>query len=86
MQSMVEREIVRRLNRYCVGAVSLQEFDSWFVSATAGVDRTGPPSVIDLSYEVFGRLAEYSNGDWSEAELKGLLRQIAAPARITAAS
>ena len=86
MSSPLEQAIREHLMQYVEGRISLREFDSWFVRATADVDRTGPPEAIDLTYEIFGRLAEYSNGDWTKADLNDLLRQIAAPAPITAAS
>jgi hypothetical protein len=66
-----------RLRRYV-------EFDRWFVPATADVDRMDDPETTDLAYEVLLRLAEFSNGDWTETELKDLLRQTAMAAPTTA--
>jgi hypothetical protein len=73
-----------RLRRYVVGELSLVEFDRWFVPATADVDRMDDPETTDLAYEVLLRLAEFSNGDWTETELKDLLRQTAMAAPTTA--
>ena len=86
MPSPLEDAIREQLRRYVAGEMSLQAFDIWFVRATADVDRTGPPEAIDLTYEIFLRLAEYSNGDWTEAELKDMLQAIAAPSSAAAAS
>ena len=80
MASPLEQDIREQLRRYIDGQISLREFDAWFVPATRAVDRTGPPEAIDLTYEVFLRLAEYSNGDWTEAELKDILGRVASPA------
>ena len=79
MASPLEQAIQEQLRRYIDGQISLREFDAWFVPATRAVDRTGPPEAIDLTYEVFLRLAEYSNGDWTEAELKDILGRVASP-------
>ena len=79
MASPLEHEIREHLRRYVDGRISLREFDAWFVPATREVDRTGPPEAIDLTYEVFLRLAEYTNGDWTESELKEILRRVASP-------
>ena len=66
---------------YLAGQLSLEQFDEWFVPATWDVDKTGDQATIDLTYEIILRLAEYSNGDCTEAELKRLLRPlVAAPA------
>ncbi len=44
--------------------------------ATWDVEKTGDQATIDLTYEIVLRLAEYSNGDCTEAELKELLRPL----------
>lgn len=71
-------EIRQNLERYLAGETSLEVFGDWFVPATWDVDRTNDQSLIDLTYEMILRLAEYSNGDCSEAELKRLLRPLVA--------
>ena len=66
------------LARYLSGADSLRTFDEWFVPATWDVDRAGDQATIDLTYEIILRLAEYSNGDCTEEQLKDLLRPLVA--------
>src|SRR3712207_7196621 len=39
--------------------------------------RSGTPEVIDLTYEVFLRIAEFDHGDWTEDELRGILGRVA---------
>jgi len=80
MLSSLEIEIRERLGRYLSGETSLREFDTWFVPATWDVECQTDPRAYDTTNEIYLRLAEYSNGDWSEAELRQLLRElIAAP-------
>ena len=86
MPSPLEDAIRDLLSRYVAGELSLQAFDVWFVRATSDVDRTGPAEAIDLTYEIFLRHAEYSNGDWTEAELKEMLHAVASPSSAAAAS
>lgn len=64
------------LGDYVAGKTSLREFDEWFIPETWDVDRSGDQPLIDLTYEIILRLAEYSNGDCSETELKRLLRPL----------
>lgn len=77
MSSPLDEAIREHLRRYVEGTESLRQFDDWFVPATADVDRSGSPEAIDLTYEVFLRLAEYSNGDWTEPQLKQILQSVA---------
>ena len=77
MASPLERAIRDRLHRYTSGQITLQEFDLWFVQATADVDRMGSQAEIDLTYEIFLRLAEYDHGDWTADQLKGMFRSLA---------
>jgi len=69
-------EIREHLARYLAGETTLDAFGNWFVPATWNVDRTEDRETIDLTYEIILRLAEYSNGDCSEAQLKDLLRPL----------
>lgn len=84
MDSSLDHPIRDHLGRYISGQSTLQEFDLWFVRATADVDRSGTRAEIDLTYEVFLRLAEYSHGDWTTAELEDLFRALV-EAPVTAA-
>ncbi len=60
------------------GELSLQEFDAWFVPATWRVEQLDDPRAEELTWEIYLRLAEYSNGHRALAETKDLLRSRAA--------
>lgn len=78
MPTPLDSRIRHRLARYLTGDITLRRFDEWFVPATWDVDKSGDQPTIDLTYEIILRLAEYSNGDCSEAQLKDLLRPLVA--------
>lgn len=63
-----------KLACYLAGKTSLQQFDEWFVPAAWNVTPASDPEAADLVGEIYLRVAEYTNGDWDEEELKGLLR------------
>ncbi len=77
MASPLEQAIRERLRRYTSGQITLQEFDLWFVRATADVDRAGSQAEIDMTYEIFLRLAEYDHGVWTIDQLTGMFRSLA---------
>lgn len=76
MPSSLGSAIRSLLARYLRGEMSLHQFDEWFVPATWDVEKTGDQATIDLTYENVLRLAESSNGDCTESELKSLLRPL----------
>ena len=87
MQSALGVELRNQLRRYLDGAISLSEFDEWFVPATLNVEQSGDPAAEDLTWEIYLRIAEFSHGDWTEAELKDMLGSFAGmPATAVSAS
>lgn len=80
MPSSLASSVRDHLADYLSGDLSLEEFDRWFVPTTWGIDKTGDQPTIDLTYEIILRLAEYSNGECTEDELKKLLLPLAEPA------
>lgn len=76
MAMSLASQIRDRLAHYLDGSVSLQEFDAWLVPSTWNVEQTRDRDAIDLTYEIVLRLAEFSNGDCAEPELKALLRPL----------
>ncbi len=76
MQASLDRAVREHLARYLRGETSLRDFDAWFVPATWEVSQERDPVAHDLTNEIYLRLAEYSNGHWTEAELKDLLRPL----------
>lgn len=80
MPNSLSTAIRSRLSRYLAGEMALRAFDEWFVLATLDVERSDDPAAEALTWEIFLRLAEYSNGDCTEAELKSVLRPLGEPA------
>ena len=79
MSTSLSTAIRANLARCLDGPWSLRAFDEWFVPATIDVERSGDAMAEALTWEIYLRLAEYSNGDCTEDELKGLLRQLVEP-------
>ena len=76
MPDLLSVLIRSQLHRYLDGETSLSAFNQWFVPATLDVERTGDPMGEALTWEIDLRLAEYSNGDCTEDELKRLFRPL----------
>src|SRR5262249_41204885 len=70
-------ELREWLNRYLAGEVSLTAFQEWFLPRAWTIEETGDGKLIQLVYDSQLALAEYTNGDWTEAELKELLALLA---------
>jgi hypothetical protein len=64
------------LAAYVEGKISLHEFENWFFRKTWDVDKEGDPALIDLVYQIKLNWAEFSNGDWTEVELRDMLRPL----------
>lgn len=62
------------LAKYLAGEISLHEFEDWFFPETWDVDQLDNLALTNLVYGIKLRLAEYSHGDWTEKELRDLLR------------
>ena len=56
--------------------ISLSEFKKWFFPETWDVDQTNDFNLLNLVYGIKLRLAEFSNKDWTEVELRSLLLSI----------
>jgi hypothetical protein len=78
MNSSLDLEIRDKLGSYLLGEISLEDFKDWFVPSSWDVDHQNNQAAINMVYEIELRLAEYSNGYWSEDELKPLLRPLVA--------
>ena len=65
-----------RLAAYVAGRISLHEFEDWFFQKTWDVDKEKDPALIDLVYQIKLNWAEFSNGDWTEDELRRMLRPL----------
>lgn len=71
---MIDSEIRENLSRYLEGAISLREFEDWFLPGTWNIHRLGDQSAQNLAYGIGLLLAEFSNRDWTENELRQQLK------------
>lgn len=68
--NLTEAQIRKRLIAYLTGKTSLQAFQEWFVPATWHIETGAPARLQELVYGVKLRLAEYTSGHWSKADLR----------------
>jgi hypothetical protein len=69
-------DIRAALAQYLAGEIPLAAFDKWFTPATWNVERRTDPQAQALADEIDLRLAEYTNGHWTEAELRTKLADL----------
>ena len=74
--------IREHLADYLRGDSSLDEFQAWFIPATWDLDVTGAEAAQKLTHGIKLRLAEYTNGDLDEQELRRLLVPLSLVARL----
>jgi hypothetical protein len=67
-------QIREQLARYLSHEMSLHDFKTWFFAETWNADQHADTTVCNLIYGIKLDLAEFSQGDWTEDELRGLLR------------
>jgi hypothetical protein len=79
MLSSIDQDIREMVARYVSGAVSLREFQEWFVPRIWNIDANGDAAGAQLANRIELLLAEYSNGDWTEEELRKKLTLYAQP-------
>ncbi len=68
-------QVRQQMGQFVAGQQSLTQFEDWFVSAFWSGELGLDAATRDFGYEIELWLAEYSNGDWTEAELKEMFRQ-----------
>jgi hypothetical protein len=73
MESHLDLAIREKLSSYLVGKISLEEFEDWFVLESWNVAQSNNSNAVNLVYEIELWLAEYSDGHWSEKQLKNYL-------------
>ncbi len=64
------------LAEYVANQISLRVFEDWFFPETWDIDDTDNQELMNLVYGIKLRLAEFSHGDWTETELRQMLRSI----------
>jgi hypothetical protein len=62
------------LSAYLAKEISLHEFEDWFFPETWEADQLDNFPLVNLVYGIKLRLAEFTNGDWTEDELRDWLR------------
>ena len=79
---MLDLLIRTQLARYFDGAITLDDFEEWFVSSTWNVELAGQPAnVLEIAEEVSDALFDLSTGDSTAADFKRRVRPLAAHAR-----
>jgi hypothetical protein len=63
--------IRRRLRQVATGDLTIRAFTKWLASRMQSFERHQADRVF--AHDVYLRLAEFSNGDWTEAELRSML-------------
>jgi len=67
-------DIRDKIVSYLLDDISIEQLEDWFVSASYNFLQKENKNIVDLVSDIGLLLAEYSNGDWSENELKNFLR------------
>lgn len=73
MEPLVDREIREQLARYLAGEIPLQQLEEWLVRRSWDLHRIANERTHELVAELELLLAEFSNGDWTEEELRRML-------------
>jgi hypothetical protein len=77
MGNQLYSSIYDHLANFLTGREDLTAFRDWFDSATWDLHTTGiETNTADLAAEVELRLAEFTNGHWSEVELRRKLQPL----------
>lgn len=70
------QELKNKLGDYIAGRVSLEEFEDGFVSLLLDEESKKDSILYQGVYDIELKLAEYSNGYWTENELKEHLHSL----------
>jgi hypothetical protein len=79
MPDSLTKAIEARLERYLQGDESLAEFEAWLVPETWDISPQSDRAAHELATAITLRIAEFTNGDWSEAELRDSLADLPRP-------
>lgn len=83
MSKRLNEEFVRKkLAAYLSGRISLRKFNDWFAPVTWNIEAWAPVGLKKLVHEITLRLAEYSYGHWSKADLNDKLLPLATSVEI----
>lgn len=76
MPNALDQQIRTWLARYLRDVLDLEDFEGWFTPATWDVESSGDPAAQGLAAVVALKLAEFSNGDLTEDELRDEFRPL----------
>lgn len=71
--NLTEELARRKLARYLADRISLRQLNHWLVDVITSLDGRADRGLRDLVYGIELRIAEYTSGVWTEAELRGKL-------------
>lgn len=83
MADSLTQAIEARLERYLRGEDSLSDFEAWLVPETWDISPQSDRAAHDLATAITLRIAEFTNGDWTEDELRDALTKLPPAAEIT---
>jgi len=72
----ITSELYRKIIQYLDGEISLTQFEDWFLPNFGRIISLPDCPPRELAGDIQLALAEMSNGDRTEAEMKGLIREI----------
>lgn len=70
MPHTLDQDIRTQLARFLDGEIDLETFEAWLTPATWELEQSSNPAAQALASELLLRLAEFTNGDWTEEELR----------------
>ena len=70
MDFQSECELRQELGRYLKRHCTLKDFEDWFVPRSWDFNQNTNPSLQKLVSQIELSIAEFSNGDWTENELR----------------
>jgi hypothetical protein len=73
IQTPLDIRVREHLAQYLRADIDFPTFKPWFLANTWDVEREGTRSDMELVHNIHIRLIEFSNGDWTEDELKSML-------------
>jgi hypothetical protein len=73
---MQASSIFKRLNRFLLGEVTLDQFEDWFVQNSWNAHKTSPEEVLQIIGAIELRLAELSSGHLSLRDLHSELTKL----------
>lgn len=79
MPEALDQQIRARLAQYLAGDISLEDFEGWLTPASWELEEPGAAAAEALASAIMLKLAEFSNGDWTEEELRDALGAFVAP-------